>query len=107
MNVIARIHFKGGMLMLPACTPYEIQVLLENLDWYATRYRGVQLEIDRHFWRVEPGLKTSATCAKCQRRGTLTFVNGACVVVCSYCARDAVGSRFADWQGPESHRKIA
>jgi len=106
MNAIARIRFDGGMLMLPSRTPYEIETLLENLDWYTARHRAVQLEIDRHHWRVEHKAASDGDgCAQCHRgRPTLTFVNGARVSLCQSCARTAVGSRFAQWPRPEPSR---
>src|SRR5436309_8554610 len=78
MHAIARIRFDGGMLMLPSRTPYEIELLLENLDWYTARHEAVQLEIDNHRWRVAHGSSdTVEECARCHRaRATLTFVNG-------------------------------
>src|SRR6266446_2248137 len=103
MHAIARIRFDGGMLMLPSRTPYEIELLLENLDWYTARHEAVQLEIDNHRWRVAHGSSDRVEeCARCHRaRATLTFVNGGRVPLCVACARVAVGSRFADWPRPE------
>ena len=102
MHAIARIHFDGGILMLPSRTPYEIETLLENLKWYTGRHRKVQLEIDSHHWRVEDGEKE---CAQCRdAHATLTFVNGSRVSVCPNCARAALGSRFALWPQLEPKR---
>jgi len=100
---MTRIRFKGGMLMLPSRTPYEIETLLENLDWYAARHREVQLDIDQHHWRVESGTVPDGDgCAQCRHaRATLTFVNGIRVPVCQSCARLAVGSGFAHWPRPQ------
>ncbi len=99
MHAIARIRFAGGMLMLPSRTPYEVELLLENLDWYAARDHAVQLEIGGHHWRVVRGSADApATCARCRRaRATLTFVDGKEVPLCGGCARTAVGSRFTEW----------
>ena len=99
MHAIARIQFEGGILMLPSHTPYEIETLLENLDWYTGRHRAVQLEIDSHRWRVEHGTAPDETeCAQCRHaRATLTFVNGSRISLCSGCARASLGSRFTLW----------
>jgi hypothetical protein len=99
MHAIARIHFEDGILMLPSRTPYEIETVLENLEWYTGRHRTVQLEIDSHHWRVEHGASPEEKeCAQCGKaRATLTFVNGNRVSVCPTCARAALGSRFACW----------
>jgi hypothetical protein len=99
MHAIARIHFGDGILMLPSGTPYEIETLLENLEWYTGRHRTVQLEIGNHHWRVEHGAPPDGKeCARCSKaRATLTFVNGSHMSVCPGCARAALGSRFASW----------
>ncbi len=109
MHAIARIRFDGGMLMLPSRTPYEIELLLENLDWYTARHEAVQLEIDNHRWRVaHESADATEDCARCHRaRATLAFVNGNRVPLCAACARAAVGSRFADWPRPEPARRAA
>lgn len=98
------------MLMLPSRTPYDVEILLENLDWYTAAHRAVQLEIDRHRWRVEHGSASRRdACARCRRGATLTFVDGARVSLCTSCARAAVSSRFADWPraDPGSRRALA
>jgi hypothetical protein len=99
MHVIARIRFQGGMLMLPSRTPYDVETLVENLDWYTARHRRVQLVIGHHRWWVEHGADEDAgPCRQCGRaRPTLTFVNGSRVGVCAACVRAAVSSRFAYW----------
>lgn len=104
MYVIARIRFDGGMLMLPSRTPYDIELLLESLDWYTARHHAVQLEIGGHHWRVVRGSgKDPEPCARCHRvRATLTFVNGAQVPLCAGCARNAIASRFSEWPPPET-----
>jgi hypothetical protein len=105
MQVIARIRFEGGLLMLPSRTPYDVETLLEHLDWYAGRHHDVQLEIDRHHWRVERGGAEDGECMQCRAaRPALTFVNGRRVPLCSGCARSAVSSRFAHWP-PEAVRR--
>jgi hypothetical protein len=106
MHAIARICFKGGMLMLPSRTPYEIETVLENLAWHTARDREVELNIDWHHWRVEYGtVPDGAGCARCcHARAALTFVNGIRVPVCRSCARLAVGSGFAHWPCPELSR---
>jgi hypothetical protein len=108
MRIIARIRFAGGMLMLPSRTPYDIEILLENLEWYATRYGGVRLELDRHHWGVERGAEDGEVCARCRRgRAELTFVNGTRVPVCRGCVRAGVASLFANWPEPALRRVAA
>ena len=105
MQVIARIRYEGGLLMLPSRTPYDVETLLENLDWYTARHREVQLEIDRHHWRVVRGSAEDGACTQCRdARATLTFVNGTRVPLCPGCARAAVSSRFAHWP-PDAARR--
>lgn len=106
MRAIVRIRFEGGMLMLPSRTPYDVEILLENLECYAARYRGVDLEVDGRHWRVERGDEHGDVCARCARaRAALTFAQGARVSVCRGCARVAVSTRFAEW--PEPPRRFA
>ncbi len=91
--------------MLPSRTPYDVETLLENLDWYTARERQVQLEIDRHRWQVVRGAADESECMQCRHaRPTLTFVNGRRVPLCTGCARSAVSSRFAHWP-PEPVRR--
>jgi hypothetical protein len=93
------------MLMLPSRTPYDVELLIESLDWYAAREREVGLEIDHHHWRVHSRSEGNESCAQCQRgRATLTFVNGSRVPVCASCARAAVSARFAHWPRPDPQR---
>ena len=96
------------MLMMPSRTPYEIEQVLESVDWYAARHRHVQLEIDRHHWVVEHGASDGEGCSLCHRaRATFTFVNGMRVPVCASCARAAVASRFAHWPRPDVVTRVA
>jgi hypothetical protein len=108
-HTIARIRFDGGMLMLPSRTPYDIELLIENLDWYTARYHAVQFEIDRSRWQVvhEPAEKGEG-CARCERGAVLTFVSGTRVPLCASCARAAMSTRFADWPRSDAYgRAIA
>ncbi len=107
--MIARIHFEGGLLMLPSQTPYEIENVLESLEWYAGRQGNVGVEIDGQHWRVEQRVTAgSDQCRHCRNApATLTFVHGRRVAVCEGCARAALGSRFASWPPPEPGRRRA
>jgi hypothetical protein len=103
---MTRIRFKDGMLMIPSRTPYDIEMVLENLDWYAAQHHEVELDVDRHHWRVESGTVPDGDgCAQCHHaRATLTFVNRIRVPVCASCVRLAVASGFAHWPRPELSR---
>lgn len=106
MRAIARIRFKGGVLMLPSRTPYDLETVLENLEWYAARDRTVQLELDGHHWWVDHGgVPNDGGCGQCRgARAAFTFVNGIHVRVCRRCARAGLASRFAEWPRPEPPR---
>jgi hypothetical protein len=89
----ARIRFDGGLFMLPCQTPYELETVLDSLEWYASRQGQVQLEVDGHHWSVEHGAEDEHVCAGCHRaRATLTFVNGTRLAVCPACARATLSS---------------
>lgn len=108
-HAIARIRFDGGMLMLPSRTPYDIELLIENLDWYTARHPAVHLEMDRSRWQVvhEPAEKGKG-CARCERGAVLTFVSGIRVPLCASCARAAISTRFVDWRRSDAYgRAIA
>lgn len=102
MKQAARGSNHGGVLVLPVETPYDCEVLLEELGTRA-RLRGqVNLELQRRRWRVSLSRSASAsTCAACGKgiRG-LVFSRGS-LHCCGRCAtadlRSATKERARLW----------
>ena len=86
-------------MFLPSDSPYEIEILLDHVDWYAKRHGQVLLEIDRYEWIVRaPRDETPEACSVCHTRLTsLTFVNGSRVRLCTSCARKEVAAKAIRW----------
>ena len=93
--MIARIRFDGGMLMLPAHTPYDCEELAATLDWYAGQYARVRLELDGGDWLVTRApVRAKPACSGCSGAGAaLIFGPGARTALCAACVRRVVGER--------------
>jgi hypothetical protein len=99
MRGIARIFYPDGELMVPAQTPYDVEILLDHAHWYATRYGGVRLELEQDVWSVIPDItEDPAVCSLCDvRLTTVLFVNGAHERLCRRCAQNKLHSRVSFW----------
>src|SRR5437762_1936538 len=62
MRRTARIIYTGGMLMLPARTPYDFEQILDALDWYSAHHGGVRFQFDGHDWLVRRPLQHGVSC---------------------------------------------
>jgi hypothetical protein len=88
MKGVARISHPNGGLILPAKSPYEIELVIEHVGLHAKRHGRVRLELNRRDWLVTvcnggpPGRCTG--CA--QRIETLTYANGS-GQLCARCVR--------------------
>ena len=90
MRGIARIRYKGGMLMLPAQTPYDREELFSRLDWCAGYYPSVRFELNGSHWTVSRASVSGETkaCRGCDGRcTTLVFASGGRGVFCVRCMR--------------------
>lgn len=76
-NGIARVAYEGGILMLPSKSPYEREVLLETIDWYARQHGRVRLQWNEHEWLVRISAReTIEPCSSCHdERPGLRFAN--------------------------------
>ena len=52
MRGTARIIYDGGMLMMPARTPYDLEEVFEALDWYSVHHTGVTFRLNGSDWRI-------------------------------------------------------
>ena len=65
---MARISGAGGVLVVPANTPYERELLIEHVDAYAKQHGWVRLEFDRGECEVPVGVGEAPACSSCHRR---------------------------------------
>ena len=88
MRGIARIRYEGGMLILPALTPYDRQEVFGALEWCVGQHARVRLELNGGTWLVRHGSSSQLkkACRACDAPfGTLVFMNGARNVLCGRC----------------------
>ena len=100
----AKVSDKDCILLLPADTPYDIQALVDEVDWRATRRGPIRVELNRSVWLVDATRAQSRACAVCKRPIRIEYVTGSRSAVCGACA----GSEFAAaraWRSPS--RKAA
>ena len=82
----ARISFRGGVLSMPVTTPYEWELLFEQLDASVRLHQRVRLEVARRACVVTRELGAGACCAQCATRlPRLRYAHGA-VTLCRRCA---------------------
>ena len=63
---VVKLYFPGGALLMPARTPYERELLFENVAFYASRDGGAELELRTSPQRVKVVRATdSDRCASC------------------------------------------
>ena len=60
----------GGALVLPFETPYEYQMLFDQVGDYARRHGRVHLELNTRAWTVSVGGKGGRACDACGQRLT-------------------------------------
>jgi len=66
MPELARICFEDGTLSMPIATPYDRQLLREELHVSVRRYQSVRLKLDQREWLVSHNADdSSARCAAC------------------------------------------
>jgi len=107
MRGTAHISDPDGVLMLPAKSPYELEVLLDQIDWYAKLHGHVRLRLNRHEWRVSTKRDGAGkACASCHAAWPgLTFVRDARVRLCARCARQELCPDAAHWPWRSGRRK--
>jgi hypothetical protein len=88
MDGTARILHPQGELLLPACSPYDLELLLDHVHWYAWRYGGVRVELEDDEWLVTArSAEGAARCSSCRERLTdLLFTNGSRQPLCQRCS---------------------
>lgn len=66
---VVKLHFAGGVLLLPSRTPYEREVLFESIAFYARRHGGAELELRKLPQRVT-AVRAAADdhCGSCGQR---------------------------------------
>lgn len=88
MKGVARISHPNGGMILPAKSPYDLELVIEHVDLYAKRHGRVHLELNRRDWLVTmrngelPGVCTACD----QRLDSLTYANGV-GRLCGRCVR--------------------
>ena len=65
-NGVAHVSFKGGGLCLPARSPYDRQVLVEEVKAHARTNGVVQILVDNERWLVHAQRgRMRVQCARC------------------------------------------
>ena len=82
----ARISDDDCIVLLPADTPYDVQALLDEVDWRATRHGPLRVELNHSVWRVEAGGAEPTACAGCQRPLRIRYVTTSQTALCAACA---------------------
>lgn len=72
----AHLTFAGGGLLLPARTPYDLQVLREHVLNRARHVQQLQVKVARKTWLVErPGEERAFVCGLCKRQLTVAALH--------------------------------
>ncbi|HVO25020.1 MAG TPA: hypothetical protein VMW56_15465 [Candidatus Margulisiibacteriota bacterium] len=85
----AHITFAGGGLLLPARTPYDLQLLREHVLDRARHVKGLQVTVARKTWLVErPDNQQPFVCGLCKRDLTVAALHAPAQaeVYCVACA---------------------
>lgn len=88
MKGVARISFPNGVLLLPAKTPYEREMVFEHADQFARRHGHVEVEIGRSELTV--ALCDDATierCSACRQELDRLVYTLKSRSLCAHCAR--------------------
>ena len=83
---LAKISDHDCIILLPADTPYDLQALVDEVDWRATRHGPLRVELNSHVWRVETPGAEQTPCAACGRPLRVRYVNDSQTVFCVACA---------------------
>lgn len=86
MKSVARISHRNGGVLLPAETPYDLQLVDEYLIRYARRYGPVRFELSGRQWTVSPHMGQPATeCMSCQEPIAALSCSDGRQIVCRSC----------------------
>src|SRR5262245_22850976 len=109
MKGVARISFDGGVVFLPARTPYEQEMLFDHLEQAARRFGDVSVELDRQNWHIDfSSALPRETCTECGRTLDMLKYTLGRDVLCARCVRRAVPASCPSVIGRErkgTHRK--
>jgi hypothetical protein len=100
MGGLARIVCPDGELMVPAWTAYDVEVLLDHVQWYARRYSGVHMRLESSAWWFVMSCvnQDPMPCSLCRSRvPDLIFVNGSHMQLCSRCAKSQLEASLKRW----------
>jgi hypothetical protein len=83
------VHPDGGELILPGYSGYDLELLVEYVQWCAHRYGEVWLELGSRVWLIHILSGRTSACGDChQRRADLCFNCGVGEVwLCTSCAQ--------------------
>jgi hypothetical protein len=83
---IAKISDDGCIVLLPADTPYDLQAVLDEVDWRATRHGPLRVELNSRVWRVDAPGAEPTLCGVCGRALRVRYVNDSQTAFCVTCA---------------------
>jgi hypothetical protein len=101
MYGVAEISYRNAAVILPAQTPYDLEVVLEYADWSARRGDEVRLRSGGHEWQVTKADRDDPrVCIHCGRslasRACIKSLTDTSTLLCSKCVRYDIAAVFAD-----------
>lgn len=87
MKGVAHISFAGCGLILPAYTPYERQLLVEQVEVSTRRHGSVQVDFNGRHWTIRLNRGHRHVCGSCGRRVDDLSYGFDGHILCGQCAR--------------------
>ena len=88
MKGIARISYRDGLLLLPAKTPYELEIMSEHVNYFVRREGKVQLRLNGRDWLVKMANgEVLGSCMHCREPLRKVSYAKRERVLCASCAR--------------------
>jgi len=93
MKGMAMLSYRGGLTMLPADTPYDLQLLDDQLGSIVRRTGRAQLELNGRQWVVTKAAnwEGASSCVTCHLRLRGILYSRRKMTLCPNCARREVG----------------
>jgi len=82
----AKISDDDCIVLLPADTPYDLQALVDEVAWRATRHGPVRVELNARVWRVDAPGAEPTSCGACGRPVRVRYVDASQTALCAACA---------------------
>jgi len=94
---IARLCYRDGELLVSVHTPYDVDNLLDQVDWYTHRYGDIRLELGAECWVVSTPKDRRRRCPECStEQGDLVFTDGD-QRLCRSCGQQVLRTAVDGW----------